>query len=77
MPRQNYNKQVPGMMKREVGQYAVYHGASAAVKHFNQIYPNYVFRRTTVNIWKTKIKTSKSQNSQDRFYEKRSSFLPF
>lgn len=71
MPRQHYNKQVPEKMKREVGQYAVYHGASAAVKHFNQIYPNYVFRRTTVNSWKTKIKTSKSQNSQDVVFKKK------
>ena len=32
MPQQHYNKQIPQKMKREVGQYAVYHAASNRVK---------------------------------------------
>ena len=62
-PRKHYNKNIPEKIRKEVGQYANIHGTQAAIKHFEKTYPCYIFKRTSVNNWKNKLKTSKDKNT--------------
>lgn len=62
-PRKHYNKDIPEKIKKEVGKYANIHGTQAAIKRFEETYPTYIFKRTSVNNWKNKLKTSKDKNT--------------
>ena len=57
--RKNYNKIVPGTIKKETGKYALLHGTKATVERFSKVYPQYTFVRTTINNWILKMKKKK------------------
>ena len=38
-PRKQYNKDIPGVTKKQVGRYARIHGTKAAFYFFNEKYP--------------------------------------
>ena len=52
---------VPERIKTEVGINALIHGTKAALEHFNKIYLNYTFLRTSISNSKFKIKKSKER----------------
>ena len=67
----HYNKIVPETIKREAGEYGLFHGNKAAIEWFNKVYPKYTFVRTTINNWKLKMK------KEDNFKKERATKLSF
>jgi len=51
-----YQKTIPEDVRKEVGQYALIHGTSSAIKKYSSKYTKYNFIRTSVNNWKNKFK---------------------
>ena len=50
------HQNVPEKVRKEVGKYALIHGAKAAVDKYSKIYPKYDLKHTSLNTWKTKCK---------------------
>ena len=65
-PSRHYNKKVPEKIKRNVGEYALVHGAKAAQVHFGRVYPHFTFLRTSDNNWKRKAKSSPLHKNKGR-----------
>ena len=53
--RGKYTSNIPPRVKIEVGKYTLSNGTKAALKHFSSKYPQYEFKRVTINNWKKKI----------------------
>ena len=53
--RGKYASNIPPRVKVEVAKYALSNGTKAALKRFSSKYPQYEFKRVTINNWKKKI----------------------
>ena len=53
--RGKYASKIPPRVKVEVGKYALSNDTKAALKCFSLKYPQYEFKRVTINNWKKKI----------------------
>ena len=53
--RGKHASNIPLRVKFEVGKYALINGMKAALKLFSSKYPQYEFKRVTINNWKKKI----------------------
>ena len=60
--RQKYNN-IPKHILMEVGKYAFAHNTKDALAEFSKQYPNYKFKRTSINSWKASFKNN--ENSQN------------
>ena len=52
---------VPEKIKTEVGTYDLIHETKAAFKHFNKIYPKYIFLKHTSTTGKTKLRRTRKE----------------
>ena len=64
--RGKYVLNIPPRIKAEVGKYALSYGTQAARKSFSSKYPQYEFKRSTVNNWKNKF-TKYPDRTEDKF----------
>ena len=53
--RRKYGSNISPRVKVEVGKYALSNSTKAALKRFSLKYPQYEFKRVTVNNWKKKV----------------------
>ena len=64
--KQEYQRNIPKNVKKDIDEHALIHGTQAVIKVFSKKYPTIRFYRTSVNYWKDRSKS----RSNDGDYKK-------